>query len=87
MERPEYQRVAEIAVDAVEPDRLGFTLRGQGADQADYRLDLRFDMPLDARTRAVLAELLSQSELTLSRRYASPARETGARLGERAHHT
>jgi hypothetical protein len=87
MDRPEYQRVAEIAVDAVEPDRRGFTLRGQGSDRAAYRLDLRFEMPLDARTRTVLAELLSQSELTLSRRYVSAARETGARMGERAHHT
>src|SRR5438132_1484179 len=59
MDRPEYEPLAEIAVDEVSPSRQGFTLTGQGRDHADYHMDLRFEMPLDVRTRAVLGELLS----------------------------
>jgi hypothetical protein len=67
---PYYQPVAAIAIDAVTPSNRGFTLTGQGAppDRALYRLELRFELPLDPRTRAVLGELLSQSDLTVSRR-------------------
>ncbi len=68
MDGPDFQRVAEIAVDQVKPEHQGFTLTGQGPDQAEYRLDLHFELPLDQRTRTVLGELLSQSELTISRR-------------------
>lgn len=80
----EYQRLAEIEVDLVEPVRNGFTLTGQGADRAEYRLDVHFEMPLDARTRAVLAELLAQSELTILRRSRSPLVGPPARR-DRAH--
>lgn len=86
MDRPEYQPVADFAVDAVEPEGSGFSLSGQGSDRAEYRLDLRFDMPLDARTRAVLGELLSHSELTLSRRRPPTGHDPRVRRGERAHH-
>lgn len=68
----EFQRLADIEVDVVQPERNGFTLTGQGADRAEYRLDVHFDMPLDARTRTVLGELLAQSELTISRRPPPP---------------
>lgn len=64
----EYQPLAEIAIDAVRPEAGGFTLTGQGRDRAEYRVAVHFDMPLDARTRAVLGELLSQSEVTVTRR-------------------
>jgi len=64
----EFLPLADIAVDEVKPERMGFTLTGQGADRAEYRLDVHFDMPLDPRTRSVLGELLSHSELTISRR-------------------
>lgn len=64
----EFHRLAEIEVDLVKPERDGFTLAGQGADQAEYRLGVHFDMPLDARTRVVLGELLAQSEITIARR-------------------
>jgi hypothetical protein len=64
----EFQPLADIEVDEVRPDRMGFTLTGQGADRAEYRLGVHFDMPLDPRTRSVLGELLSHSELTISRR-------------------
>ena len=72
--RPAYQPVAAIAIDAVTPSDRGFTLTGQGAppDRALYRLELRFELPLDPRTRTVLGELLSQSDLTVSRRDTAP---------------
>jgi hypothetical protein len=75
----EFQRLAEIEVDAVRPEQQGFTLTGQGPDRAEYRLDVHFDMPLDARTRAVLGELLSHSGLTISRRGKAPAPRPRAR--------
>jgi len=68
MDRPEYEPLAKIEVDAASPSHQGFTLTGEGVDHAEYQLDLRFEMPLDPRTRAVLGELLSHSDLTISRR-------------------
>lgn len=64
----EFQPLAEIEIDEVKPEREGFTLTGQGPDHAEYRLDVHFGMPLDPRTRSVLGELLSHSDLTISRR-------------------
>ena len=70
--RTVFQPLAEIEIDAGAPSIQGFTLTGQGAgmDRSEYRLDLHFELPLDNRTRTVLGELLSQSELTISRRAA-----------------
>src|SRR2546425_13182382 len=70
MDGPDFQPLAEIEVDQVRPEHQGFTLTGQGGgtDHAEYRLDVRFELPLDPRTRIVLGELLSHSELTISRR-------------------
>lgn len=61
--------LATIAIDAVLPLHQGFTLTGQGtgADRSQYRLDIRFDLPLDSRTRSVVGELLSQSDVTVYR--------------------
>jgi len=72
--RPAYQPVAAIEIDAVTPSDRGFTLTGQGAppDRGMYRLDLRFELPLDPSTRTGLGELLSQSDLTVSRRDTAP---------------
>lgn len=70
MDRPSYEPFAEIEVDAVRPEAQGFTLTGQGPDHTEYQLDLRFEMPLDPRTRTVLGELLSHSDLIISRRAA-----------------
>ena len=81
MDGSQLKRLADIAVDVVQPDGNGFALSGQGSDRAEYRLDVHFDMPLDGRTRAVLGGLLAQSELTLWRR--SPAGAPAR--GERAH--
>lgn len=83
MDRLEHQLLAEIEVEEVRPDPHGFTLTGPGRDRAQYRLSLRFEMPLDPRTRAVLGELLSQAELTVSRLAATHG--GNARLRERAH--
>ncbi len=66
--RPVFEPIITVAIDAVSPSDRGFTLTGQGADRAEYRLDMHFDLPLDPRTRTVLGELLSQSDLTISRR-------------------
>ena len=68
MDGTKYEPLAAIEVDAARPDPQGFTLTGQGADHAEYQLDLHFGMPLDAKTRSVLGELLSHSDLTISRR-------------------
>jgi hypothetical protein len=68
MERSAYEPLAEIEVDAVRPEAHGFMLTGQGPDHTEYQLDLRFEMPLDPRTRSVLGELLSHSDLIISRR-------------------
>jgi hypothetical protein len=64
------------------PTRVGFTLTGRGRDRAPYQLGLRFEMPLDSRTRVVLGELLSQAELTIARR-TPPPRGTGLRARRR----
>ncbi|HEY3219190.1 MAG TPA: hypothetical protein VGJ80_00535 [Gemmatimonadales bacterium] len=66
--RTPFEPVATVEIDAVSPSDRGFTLTGQGADRVQYRLDLHFELPLDPRTRTVLGELLSQSDLTISRR-------------------
>ena len=62
--------ITTIEIDAVTPSSQGFTLMGQGtgSDRAQYRLDINFDLPLDLRTRTVLGELLSQSDITMYRR-------------------
>jgi hypothetical protein len=80
----EFVRVAEVEIESVVPGRSGFTLVGQGRDKADYRLEMALDMPLDDRTRAVLGELLSQSEWTVSRRVRPPLKaETHPRTPSR----
>lgn len=63
------QPLALIEIDAVRPSNQGFTLTGQGtgADRSHYRVDIKFDLPLDPRTRAVVGELLSQSDVTVYR--------------------
>ena len=60
--------VAEVEIDAVQPTRAGFVLRGFGKDSAEYRLDVHFDMPVDQKTHTVLGEMLSQSEWRIWRR-------------------
>lgn len=68
----DYVLMADIEVDAVAPGATGFTLEGRGSDDADYRLEMRVEVPLDARTRSVLGELLAQSGFRLFRRVRTP---------------
>ena len=60
--------VADIEVNAVRPERSGFVLQGRGADRAEYRVEMRLDIPVDQQTQTVLGEILAQSELRLMRR-------------------
>jgi len=85
MDGPEFQRLADIAVDQVKPESQGFTLTGAGPDHAEYRLDVHFELPLDARTRTVLGELLSHSELTISRRAPTSPLDALRARRDRAH--
>jgi hypothetical protein len=75
----DYLPVAEIEVDSVETTPTGFILRGSGADQAEYRLDMHLDLRVDPKTRTVLGEILSQSEWRIWRRagLSLPSRKTG----------
>ncbi len=63
--------VADIPIDAVKATAAGFVLEGRAADRGDYRLDLHIDIPVDAKTKKVLGELLSQAEVVVSRREAA----------------
>lgn len=58
--------MTKIAVDEVRPEQRGFVLRGRGDDRVEYRVDLQFELPLDARTRVVLGELLTQATIAVS---------------------
>jgi hypothetical protein len=60
--------VAAVEVEAVRPERSGFVLQGRGADRAEYRLEMRMDIPLDRQTQTVLGEILAQSEFKVMRR-------------------
>lgn len=78
-----YVSVAEVEIDAVHPGRTGFILAGRGRDQADYRLEMDLDMPIDERTRAVLGELLAQSEWRVLRRAPQPFRARNKRAARK----
>ena len=71
-----YVPVANLEVTAVVPQPAGFRLQGLGADSAAYLLEVHLDMPIDQRTRAVLGEILSQSEWVVYRRVQEPLRAT-----------
>jgi hypothetical protein len=63
-----YSLVADVPIDAVRSTASGFVLDGRGGDGDEYRLELHFDFPVDARTRKVLGELMSQAEVRVARR-------------------
>lgn len=78
-----YVPVADVSIDTVRPVSAGFALEGRGSDGADYRLELHLDLPVSARTRAVLGEMLAQSEWRVSRRVRpllASRRQRGARM-------
>ena len=70
--------VADIEVDAVRPERSGFVLQGRGADRAEYRVEMRLDIPVDQQTQTVLGEILAQSELRVMRRAPASMRRPAA---------
>lgn len=74
-----FVRVADIEIDEVAPAASGFLLTGRGQDRADYRVEMTLEMPMDQRTRAVVAELLSQSDFCVSRRARQPVGGARAR--------
>jgi hypothetical protein len=63
-----FEVVAIVSVDEVRASGAGFVLAGRGTDRQDYRVELRFDVPVDGKTRKVLGELLSEAELRVLRR-------------------
>jgi hypothetical protein len=63
-----YVPVADLEIDAVTPGREGFRMQANGTDGAEYLVEMHLDMPIDGRTRAVLGEILSQSEFRVWRR-------------------
>ena len=71
-QQQDYLPIADIEVTAVRPDPHGFILEGKGADAAEYRLDLHLDIPVDAKTRSIVAGMLAQSEVRVWRRPAQP---------------
>ncbi len=70
-----YVPVANVEVTAVMPQTSGFRLQGIGADGADYLMEMHLDMPINQRTRAVLGEMLSQSEWVVYRRAQVPLKK------------
>jgi hypothetical protein len=73
LDTPESLPLTKIEIEAVLPELRGFALRGRGQDRVEYRVDLQFELPLDARTRVVLGELLTQATVAVSRLRPAPA--------------
>jgi hypothetical protein len=63
--------VADIPIEEVRTAPATVVLQGHGTDHQEYRLELHFDIPVDAKTRKVLGELMSQADVRLSRRAAA----------------
>jgi len=68
--------VADIPIEEVRTAAATVVLQGHGTDRQEYRLELHFDIPVDAKTRKVLGELMSQADVRLSRRAGIPAHPT-----------
>jgi len=66
-----FDLVADISIEEVRTLGAGFALAGRGADHVGYRLEIHFDVPVDAKTRKVLGELLSEAEVRVLRRAAT----------------
>jgi hypothetical protein len=60
--------VADIPIEEVRTAAATVVLQGHGTDRQEYRLELHFDIPVDAKTRKVLGELMSQADVRVSRR-------------------
>jgi hypothetical protein len=68
-----FSLVADIPIEEVRTAAATVVLQGHGTDRQEYRLELHFDIPVDAKTRKVLGELMSQADVRVSRREATPA--------------
>jgi hypothetical protein len=87
MDASEYQVLAEVAVDAVRPDSQGFAMTGRSLDGSEYRVGLKFEVPLDARTRVALGEMLTQATLSIARKPPPAETRAGSRTRrDGAHH-
>ena len=62
-----FDLLADVPIDEVESTPDGFVMKGRGADRAGYRLEMHIDWPVDPKTKAVLGEILSQTELRVMR--------------------
>jgi hypothetical protein len=85
MDATPYQLLAEIPVDAVRPDSQGFVMTGRSADGAEYRVGLRFEVPLDVKTRTALGEMLTQATVAVSRQRANADPRAGRPRRDGAH--
>lgn len=67
-EPPEnFDLLADVPIDEVRATPDGFVMQGRGADRAGYRLEMHIDWPVDPKTKAVLGEILSQTEVRVMR--------------------
>ncbi|MDP3775145.1 MAG: hypothetical protein Q8Q85_12860 [Gemmatimonadales bacterium] len=62
-----FDLLADIPIDEVQSTPDGFVMQGRGADRAGYRLEMHIDWPVDPKTKAVLGEILSQTEVRVMR--------------------
>lgn len=63
----EFDLVADVPIEEVQATADGFVMQGRGLDRQGYRLEMHIDWPVDARTKKVLGEILSQSEVKVMR--------------------
>jgi hypothetical protein len=63
----DFDLVADVPIEEVRATAKGFVLQGHGSDRTGYRVEMRLDWPVDARTRKVLSEILSQAEVRVMR--------------------
>jgi hypothetical protein len=63
----EFDLVADVPIDEVQATPGGFVMQGRGSDRQGYRLEMHIDWPVDARTKKVLGEILSQTEVRVMR--------------------
>jgi hypothetical protein len=68
-----FDLVADVPIEEVRSTPDGFVLVGHGTDRSGYRLEMHLDWKVDARTRRVLSEILSQAEVRVMR-WRAPAR-------------
>lgn len=78
----DFVMVADIVVTEVEPGRTMLQMRGSGADNSDYRMELHLEVPMDRTTRTVLGEILAQSDLKVWRSVKSPIKSRHLRMSK-----